>query len=102
MKNILKGLLLAGVLGMGILIGLNLKNEKVEKIELKTIEYQSKENLYLEDGDIYFELTDGSWGIINKNNNEYIFQPYQLGDWDYNLDNFDDYEKLIKTYMEIE
>lgn len=58
-------------------------------------------NFYKEDGSRLFELTDGSWFIINEEKGEYIFQPIDLGDWCYKLDNMTQLENIIKTYVNI-
>ena len=111
MKNLVKGLVLAGVLGLGIIIraGLNKPAEKVEPVaqEKVVVEFvwyqegnvQELEGYYLEDGDTVVELTDGSWAISNRKINNYVFQPVELGDWDYTVDNAEQLENLIKTYL---
>lgn len=60
---------------------------------------QKLDGYYLEDGDIVVEFTDGSWAISNEKTNFHIFQPVDLGDWDYSLDNAQQLENIIKTYL---
>lgn len=120
MKNLVKGLILAGVFGLGIMLGVNLNKpvqnvEKVAVVEEKEVETQEKvvvefvwyqegnvqelDGYYLQDGDMLVELTDGSWAISNLKENTYVFQPVALGDWDYTVDNTQQLENLIKTYL---
>ena len=111
MKKLVKVLGLVGVLALGIIIGANL-NKPVEKIAPATEEKvgvaftwyqegnnQELEGYYLDDGDIVVEFTDGSWAICNQKENNYIFQPVDLGDWDYTVDNTQQLENIIKTYL---
>ena len=123
MKNLLKGLMVAGVFGLGVVLGLELNNKVVEKPIEKPVEIieevyttekvkvvdtyyqegtdQKYGDFYLEDGDTLTLLSDGSWSICNKKSNLYIFQPVDLGDWDYELDNAEQLEKIVKTYISI-
>ena len=55
------------------------------------------EEVKLNQGDYYIELTDGTFGIYK--NGKYHFQPVALGDWDIELDNFQQFEALIQTYI---
>lgn len=97
MKNLVKGLIFVGVLGLGILIGANIN--KVEKVEVSRILTQSEDGIYIEQGEQYIELSDGSWIIYGNGN--YIFQPVDLGDWDYQVENEQQLENLVKTYISI-
>lgn len=97
MKNLVKGLILVGALGLGILIGANIN--KVEKVEVSRILTQSEDGIYIEQGEQYIELSDGSWIIYGNGN--YIFQPVDLGDWDYQVENEQQLENLVKTYISI-
>lgn len=97
MKNFVKGLILVGVLGLGVLIGAN--TNKVEKVEVSRILTQSEDGVYIDQGEQYIELSDGSWIIYGNGN--YIFQPVDLGDWDYQVENEEQLENLVKTYISI-
>lgn len=46
-----------------------------------------------------YELTDKSWFLIDKENNKYIFQPVELGDWDYELNSEEELKNIIATYF---
>lgn len=46
-----------------------------------------------------YELTDKSWFLIDKENNKYIFQPVELGDWDYELNSEEELRNIIATYF---
>lgn len=46
-----------------------------------------------------YELGDKSWFLIDKENNKYIFQPVELGDWDYELNNEEELRNIIATYF---
>lgn len=94
-KRLTKGLVLAGVLGLGVLIGLNIN--KTEKVEVARIVTESREGIYIEQGEQFIELTDGSFIIYGNGN--YIFQPVEMGDWDYEVDNAQQLENIVKTYM---
>lgn len=103
MKKLIKVLLLAGVLGLGIILGAGL-NKPAQKVEIDFVwnqegNAQELEGYQLEDGDTVVEFTDGSWSISNTKTNTYIFQPAELGDWDYTVDNAEQLENLIKTYL---
>ena len=49
--------------------------------------------------DKVYEFTDGSWFICDSAENEYVFQPVELGDWDYELDNQEELGKIMATYF---
>ena len=65
------------------------------------IKYEKEKNLF----EIYnvnnkvYEFTDGSWFICNNAENEYVFQPVELGDWDYELENQEQLGKIMATYF---
>lgn len=106
MKKLVKVLGLVGVLGLGIMLGAGLFKpaQNVEKVEIDFVwnqkgNTQELEGYQLDDGDRLVELTDGSWSISNTKTNTYIFQPVELGDWDYAVDNAEQLENLIKTYL---
>lgn len=46
-----------------------------------------------------YELKDKSWFLIDKENNKYIFQPVELGDWDYKLNSEEELKNIIATYF---
>ena len=46
-----------------------------------------------------YELTDKSWFLIDRENNKYIFQPVELGDWDYELNSEKELKNIIVTYF---
>lgn len=46
-----------------------------------------------------YELEDKSWFLIDKENNKYIFQPVELGDWDYELNSEEELRDIIATYF---
>ena len=80
-----------------------LQNAK-KQLESQLVEYKGEvteddPNFYKEDGSRLFELTDGSWFIINEEKGEYIFQPVDLGDWNYQVDNMEQLENIVKTYI---
>ena len=44
-----------------------------------------------------YEFQDGSWFVCNDN--EYVFQPVELGDWDYELENKEQLRDIMATYF---
>ena len=44
-----------------------------------------------------YEFQDGSWFVCNDN--EYIFQPVELGDWNYELENKEQLRDIMATYF---
>lgn len=46
-----------------------------------------------------YELKDKSWFLIDEENNKYIFQPVELGDWDYELNSEEELRNIIATYF---
>lgn len=46
-----------------------------------------------------YELTDKSWFLIDKENNKYIFQPVELGNWSYTLNSETELKNIIATYF---
>mgnify|MGYP006918879936 CR=1 FL=1 len=46
-----------------------------------------------------YELKDKSWFLIDRENNKYIFQPIELGDWDYELNSEEELKNIIATYF---
>lgn len=102
MNRFIKGLtlgLLIGLIGIGIIsIKQNKQTEEVKIIKTLT---ESTDNVYLEKGDIYQELNNGSWLIYNEINNTYIFQPSELGDWDYSCNSKEELDKVVNNYMDL-
>lgn len=47
-------------------------NKNTNIFEIKETEYNK-----------VYELQDNSWFIIDRENDKFIFQPIELGDWDY-------------------
>ena len=80
----------------------------VEKVVTKTV--VEKEDVHTGDivatykksinGDIIVEFSDYSWAIINHDTQEYVFQPYCMGDWDMTFDNFEDLKMAMATYFQ--
>ncbi len=46
-----------------------------------------------------YDLKDGSWFILDRKNNEYVFQAVELGDWDITLNNEEGLGKILATYF---
>lgn len=110
MKKVIKGLTLGLVLMVGMNIGLVIgKTKAMETIENRNISvvdtYEQKGNkqvykgFHLEDGDKLVILSDDSFAICNEKNNTYVFQPVELGDWDYEVKDSQQLENIIKTYI---
>lgn len=91
----------------GILINFNTKAEYIEtatkqtNFEVTNILYESSDNFYLEPNEIGIEFNNGSWAVVNEQTNTYIFQAIELGDWEQQFDNLNDFENCIKTYASI-
>lgn len=56
---------------------------------------------YQEDGDLVVEYNDGSWSVINEDTNKYIFGPANMGDWDLQLKNKEEFRNVVDTYKEL-
>ena len=97
MRKLVKILILIIVLGLGVSIGASAN--KLERVHVARVEYESQEDVYLDNGEKYIELSDGSYYIYG--NGRYIFQPVDLGDWDYELETYDDLMKVVNTYLSI-
>lgn len=97
MKKLVKALGLIGVLALGIVIGANLNKNEVEKVHITRVEIESQEDVYLEKGEKYIELSDGSFYIYGNGN--YMFQPVDLGDWDYEVETYEQLMNLVNTYL---
>lgn len=46
-----------------------------------------------------WEFSDKSWFICSDTENMYIFQPVELGDWNYELENKEELSKIMATYF---
>ena len=119
MKKLVKGLVLAGVLGLGVIIGAGVNKPAEKIVEVPVVEYVEKETpkvdieftwvqegneqelegFHLENGDLLTVLTDGSYSIVNESQGIYFFQPVDLGDWDVSLESSIQVEKIIATYI---
>lgn len=99
-KRLLKGLILIGIIAITFTIGGYTKQNK-DIVKVENILYTSTEDFKLDEGEIGIEFNNGSWGIINESKQEYIFQPQELGDWNYNFDNIEDFKNCIETYLNI-
>ena len=78
--------------------------EKTENVEIEYVWYQDGDvqeldGFYLEDGDTLVVLTDESYVLMNRKNALYSFQPVDLGDWNYEVENEYQLENIIKTYL---
>ena len=79
--------------------------EKVVEVEAPTKspmgdeKINSIKNIEELDGDTIINFTDGSYALYNENNQEYIFQHYELGDWDLELKSAKELEMVIKTFL---
>lgn len=56
---------------------------------------------YQEDGDLVVEYNDGSWSVINEETNKYVFAPANMGDWDLQLKNKEEFRNVVDTYKEL-
>lgn len=56
---------------------------------------------YQEDGDMIVDLTDGSWIAYNPEKGQYVFQPVDMGDWDYVFTNQKDLTNAVSMYIEL-
>lgn len=65
------------------------------------IKYEKEKNLFetCNVNDKVYEFIDGSWFICNNAENEYVFQPVELGDWDYEVKNKEELSKIMATYF---
>lgn len=65
------------------------------------MKYEKEKNLFdthYVDYNVW-EFTDGSWFICSDTENMYIFQPVELGDWDYEVENREELSKIMATYF---
>lgn len=73
---------------IGIIIAFFIINDKNNCFAYTETEYK---NVY--------EFKDTTWFIIDRQSNEYVFQPCELGDWDYELKNKEELSKIMATYF---
>ena len=89
-KEMLQGFIASFIIALFIMlliiIGI-VTNKNTNIFEIKETEYNK-----------VYELKDKSWFIVDRENNNYIFQAVDLGDWDYQLSNETDLKKIIETY----
>ena len=86
--------------------------EKTKVVEVPVVEtlenthYTEKINsiksIENSNGDTIINFTDGSYALYNEEKKEYIFQHYELGDWDLELNSARELEMVIKTFLNIE
>lgn len=98
MRNkIIKGILLSVTIGLTFTVGKNFNT--TEEIKVEKVLYASTDDFHIEDGEIGIEFSDGSWASVNQDKNNYVFQPILMGDWSYDFDNLEDFEKCVNTYI---
>lgn len=73
---------------IGTILAFFIINNKNNCLEFTETEY---ENVY--------EFKDKTLFILDRENQEYIFQPVELGDWDYELDTEKELKKILATYF---
>lgn len=59
----------------------------IDEIDIKN----SYENIYI--------FSDDSWFLLDREKGKYVFQPVELGDWDYEVENETQLKKIIATYF---
>lgn len=79
-----------------VLTYLELSQEVNQKENIKVVDRYYKDNAGL-----FTILSNGSYILENGLNNEYIFQPSELGDWDIQFNNIEDLKKCINDYVDI-
>ncbi|MBM7836303.1 hypothetical protein [Clostridium sardiniense] len=97
------------LLGIGSGIGLNrvVTNNNINKINKQPITIvrtltQSTDDVKLNKGDVYKQYSNDSWSIENESTNTFEFQPMETGDWNFELNNKKDFDKLVQTYLSIQ
>jgi hypothetical protein len=65
-----------------------IEKEKENIFEINKTEYNNT-----------YELKDKSYFIVDKEENLYLFQAIELGDWDIQVNNEEELKKVIKTYF---
>lgn len=91
MKKILLGaLLLTTVFTGGVFMGKQMDKED-GKVAISNI---TKEN-----NKVITDFTDGSWSVVNEKEGTFVFQPVDMGDWDYNCKDINQLNDVIGTYL---
>lgn len=70
-----------------------------DDVRVERVLTESTDTFYLDSGDYGIEFSNGSWGIVNEYTNTYIFQPAELGDWDYQVNTLEQFENIVRTYL---
>ena len=87
---------------------MNVAREQLNALNMKYVGYMKSQLVRVvgenkdwtgDVGDQFFELNDGSFYIVNTIKGEYIFQPVDLGDWDVKVDNMEQLENIVATYI---
>lgn len=99
-RKVLKVLLITISISISFFVGKNFNNDK-KIVEVENVLYESKDDFILDDNEIVIEFSNGSFAIMNDVKKEYTFQPYEVGDWNYSFDNFEDFKNCIETYLNI-
>lgn len=111
MKNRIKDLVLViliVIILVGVFILCKLAIQKIGDCAVnETVEAENTENEIFDtsimdttyvDYNVY-EFKDGSWFICSDTENMYVFQPVELGDWDYEVRNKDELCRIIACYF---
>lgn len=88
--------------GSGYYIEIANKEETKPTFEVTNVLYESTNDFYLEPNEIGIEFSNGSWAVINEQTNTYIFQAIELGDYEQQFNNLQEFENCIKTYASIQ
>lgn len=76
-----------------------IKNNISKNIEVTRVLTQSTNDVYLEEGDMFTEFSDGSYTIENINTGLYLFNTPELGD--YIVNSKEELNNIIETYKSI-
>lgn len=91
MKKILVSALVLGVVFTGgILTG-----RQTVKAENKVV----VSDVNREGNKVITDYSDGSWSVVNEKEGIYVFQPVDLGDWDYECKDMKELKNIISTYL---
>lgn len=82
------------ILIAGTTLGISIE----DKLLTKNVEV---EEIVIENGKEFIELSDGSFGLINREKNIYSFQPVELGDWNLELESAEELNNVITTYLSL-
>lgn len=88
--------------GSGYYIETANKEEIKPTFKVTNVLYESTNDFYLEPNEIGIEFSNGSWAVINEQTNTYIFQAIELGDYEQQFNNLQEFENYIKTYASIQ